>query len=151
MKYNFEQKRNDYKTPPVLYNMALEHWGIDKFDLDTCCTVENIPANEYCKNGITDGLSVDWRRFNWCNPPFNECAKWIKKAYDEQIKGNETFMLIPVRTETKYWHDYILYNDKVKIFWLRKGYEFINPDTNKTCGVFKNALALVYFSSKCCI
>ena len=149
MKYNFEQKRNDYETPPKLYNMALEYLGRDKFDLDTCCSRTNIPANHYYINGFADGLKWDWEKLNWCNPPYDQCKDWIKKAYEEQQKGNETMMLIPVRTETKYFHDYILFNDKVKIFWLRKGYGFINPDTGESCGVFKNALALVYFSSKC--
>lgn len=143
-KYNFNWNANDYKTPPELYEKALERFGIDKFDLDTCCTVENIPAKEYCKNGQTDGLLFGWRAFNWCNPPFNECRKWIAKAYAEQQKGNNTAMLIPVRTETAYWHDYILHNDNVSIEWLRKGYKFFNQD-NEEMGVFKNALAIVYF------
>ena len=147
MKYNFEQKRNDYETPPELYNMALMLLGLDEFDLDTCCSRKNIPAKNYYIDGETDGLTAEWKYINWCNPPYDVCAKWIKKAYDEQQKGKETMMLIPVRTETKYWHDYILFNPKVHINWLRKGYGFINPDTGKSCGVFKNALALVYFTT----
>ena len=146
-KYSFDWNANDYKTPPELYEKALLFWIIDKFDLDTCCTVENIPAHEYCKNGQTDGLAVDWKKYNWCNPPFNECRKWIAKAYLEQQKGNNTAMLIPVRTETAYWHDYILNNKDVQIEWLRKGYKFINRE-NEEMGVFKNALAIVYFEGK---
>ena len=146
-KYNFEQKRNDYETPPELVRMALENFTFEyKFNLDVCCSRENIPANAYYKFGEKDGLKENWAYLNWCNPPFNECAKWIKKAFEEQQKGNSTIMLIPVRTETKYWHDYILHNKNVDILWLRKGYQFINPDTGKQCGVFKNALALVYFT-----
>ena len=53
-------------------------------------------------------------------------------------------MLIPARTETAYWHEYILFNDKVQIEWLRKGYKFINR-AGEEMGVFKNALAIVYF------
>lgn len=53
-------------------------------------------------------------------------------------------MLIPVRSETRYWHDYILYNTNVYIDWLRKGYKFLDADGNEL-GIFKNALALVYF------
>lgn len=147
-KYNFEQKRSDYETPPELYNLALQIMGINKFDLDTCCSRNNIPANHFFINGFVDGLLWDWEDFNWCNPPYKECDKWVKKAYDEQQKGHQTVMLIPVRTETKYWHDYILTNPNVQIYWLRKGFGFIDPDTGKSCGVFKNALALVHFSSK---
>lgn len=147
-KYNYKRKRNDYKTPPVLYQMALDYWGIDFFDVDTCCSDTHIPATIYCINGKIDGLTFPWQEFNWCNPPFNECAKWIKKACDEQQKGNKTAMLIPVRAETKYWHEYILNNPKIDlnkhIIWLKKGYKFLNRD-NAEMGVFKNALCIVFF------
>lgn len=147
-KYNFEQKRNDYETPPELVQMALNIMGFPRFDCDVCCSRKNIPAEHHFINGEIDGLTTLWYLMNWCNPPFDQCQKWIKKAYEEQQTGCETIMLLPVRTETKYWHDYILFNPGVKIHWLRKGYGFINPDTGESCGVFKNALALVYFTSK---
>lgn len=144
-KYNFEFKENDYKTPPVLYQKALDRWGIKKFSIDTCCSDEHIPARAYYMGGEYDGLKLEWDGFCWCNPPYNECKKWIEKAYNEQRKnGVKIAMLIPVRTETKYWHDFILFNSRVKIEWLRKGYKFLNKD-NEEMGVFKNALAIVYF------
>lgn len=144
MKYNFEWNENDYKTPSVLYEKALEKFGVDKFDLDTCCTDENIPAKEYYKNGQKDGLKENWRAVNWCNPPFNECRKWVAKAFLESKKGNKIAMLIPARTETAYFHEYILHNPDVEIDFLRKGYKFLNR-ANEEMGVFKNALAIVYF------
>ena len=146
MKYNYTRSKNDYMTPVELLNRALNTKQKEFFDLDVCCTRENVPAVHYYKQGETDGLKEPWKKLNWCNPPFDESAKWIKKAYLEQQEGKETVMLIPVRTEAKYWHEYILYNPKVKIEWLRKGYSFINPETNQPMGIFKNALALVYFN-----
>lgn len=145
LKYNYTFDKNNYLTPPVLVQAGLEMAGINIFDCDVCCTLKNIPAIEHFVNGQKDGLKENWHLYNWCNPPFDECNKWIKKAFEEQKKGNSTVMLIPVRTETKYWHDYILFNPKVDIKWLRKGYRFINPDTNEPMGIFKNALALVFF------
>ena len=146
-KYNFERKRNDYQTPPELYKRALQILGREKFDLDTCCSENNIPANHYFIEGFADGLKWDWEKINWCNPPFNQSDKWVKKAFEEQQKGNNTIMLIPVRTETKYWHEYILFNQNVEIIWLKKGTRFIDPDTQKEMNIFKNALALVYFKA----
>ena len=149
MKYNFEQKRNDYETPPELVKLALDWIGAEKFDLDTCCSRNNIPAKKYFINGFADGLTWDWEKLNWCNPPYNECEKWVKKAYHEQQKGNYTVMLIPVRTETKYWQDYIINNYRIcldsDVQFLRKGWGFIDPETKENLGVFKNALALVFF------
>ena len=149
MKYNFEQKRNDYQTPPELYNLALDWIGADKFDLDVCCSSLNIPSKFHLIEGEHDGLEEDWLKLNWCNPPYNQCEKWVKKAYKEQQKGNYTVMLIPVRTETKYWQDYIINNFKINlnsdVKFLKKGYSFINPETKEKMGVFKNPLALVFF------
>lgn len=144
-KYNFGFKENDYKTPPELYNMALKKFGITKFGMDACCSDENIPAEVYNKYGEKDGLKEVWEEYTWCNPPFNECKKWIEKAYNENIEnGTAIAMLLPVRTETKYWHDFILNNPHCEIIWLRKGYKFLNS-SNEEMGIFKNALALVYF------
>lgn len=145
-KYNYERKRTDYLSPPVLVAQALTEKKRTEFDLDVCCSLKNIPATQYYIEGEQDGLELPWKKLNWCNPPFDECSKWIKKAYEEQQKGNETVMLIPVRTETKYWHKYILFNPNVSIQWLRKGYCFINPEKMEIMPIFKNALALVYFN-----
>ena len=42
------------------------------------------------------------------NPPYGrEIGKWIEKAYKESIKGAVVVCLIPSRTDTRYWHDYI--------------------------------------------
>lgn len=144
MKYNYTMNANDYKTPPELYQKALKFFNIEKFNCDVCCSEKNIPAIIHFIEGERNGLTEDWEYYNWCNPPFNEAKKWIEKAYKEQQKGNTTCMLIPVRSETKYFHDYILYNPNVHIDWLRKGYRFLDKDNNEM-GVFKNALALVYF------
>ena len=53
-------------------------------------------------------------------------------------------MLLPARTETKYFQEYILKNDKCLIQFLKKGYKFLNKD-GEEMGIFKNPLALVYF------
>ena len=149
MRYNYQYLKDNYMTPPELVKIALDWINNNKFGLDTCCSIKNIPAVFHCIKGITDGLISDWCAYNWCNPPFQQSKQWIKKAFDEQQKGNTTIMLIPVRTETKYWHDYILFNPNVEIKWLRKGYCFIDPDTRQKCGVYKNALALVKFNGIC--
>ena len=153
-KYSYTMNDNRYLTPPILIKNGLkllsELKGIilaDEFDLDVCCSFENVPAKEYFKYPKHDGLVEDWKKYNWCNPPFNNCEKWVKKAYTESLKGNNTIMLIPVRTETNYWHKYILYpqTDNVNVVWLRKGYKFLNADTKEEMGIFKNALAFVVF------
>lgn len=151
-KYVYTKKDNTYLTPPSLIQRGLQLLAVhkklpsvEKFDLDVCCSDENIPAKEYFKSDSHNGLYEPWRKYNWCNPPFDECKKWVQKAFGEQQSGNTTIMLIPARTETAYFHDYILHNENVEIIWLRKGYRFLNPQTKEPMGIFKNALCLVLF------
>lgn len=56
-----------------------------------------------------DGLKIDWKPVNYCNPPFNNKGKvaFIRKAYAESLKGNTTIMLIPVTTEIPVFHELI--------------------------------------------
>ena len=125
-KYNYEYNENDYKTPPELYKKALKKFELQGFfTIDVCCSEDNIPALGYYVNGDQDGLKEPWFGFCWCNPPFNECKKWVQKAYEENKRGASV-------------------NPNVEIEFLRKGYKFLNSKNEQT-GVFKNALALVYF------
>ena len=144
-KYNYTYSENDYKTPPEIYNIALEFFNRKEFSLDTCCSDKHIPALSYYRFPDFNGLDLPWTDFSWCNPPYNECKKWIEKAYKENKENDRIcVMLIPARTETKYFQEYILKNDKCLIQFLKKGYCFLNKN-NQTMGIFKNPLALVYF------
>lgn len=139
--YDFTSKRNDYLTPPALIDRILDHIGQDEFFVDTCCTLCNIPAILHFTERTFDGLRESWGtggrgKWAYCNPPYDECDKWVKKAYEEQQKGNQSVLLIPARTETKYWHKYILENKNVEIDWLQKGWRFLHPETGKEMGVF---------------
>lgn len=45
----------------------------------------------------------------FCNPPYGrEIGKWVKKAFEESQHINfPIVLLIPARTDTSYFHDYI--------------------------------------------
>ena len=43
------------------------------------------------------------------NPPFGrEMKKWVKKAHDEWEKGATVVCLLPARTNTAWWHDWVM-------------------------------------------
>jgi site-specific DNA-methyltransferase (adenine-specific) len=45
--------------------------------------------------------------------------RWVKKAFDESQKPKTTVvMLIPARTDTKYWHEYCM---KADVIYFVKG------------------------------
>lgn len=51
----------------------------------------------------------------FCNPPYSKIAEWVRKCYEESLKaGTLVVMLIPARTDTKYFHDYILHRSEIR-------------------------------------
>lgn len=45
----------------------------------------------------------------FCNPPYSDQqqTKWVRKCYEHGLRGGVAVMLIPARTDTKRFHDYI--------------------------------------------
>ncbi len=84
------------------------------FTLDPCATRENAK----CARFFTvedDGLKQDWQGETvFCNPPYGrEIGKWVKKCYEEAQKPDTiVVMLIPARTDTAWFHDYIYHKAK---------------------------------------
>ena len=104
----FSSKSSDWATPSEFFDKL--NWRFGPFDLDPCAT----PMTAKCINFYTpmeDGLSKDWEDHRvFVNPPYGrEIAQWVKKSYDEgQKKNTRVVMLIPARTDTKYWQDYVM-------------------------------------------
>lgn len=102
---HFSSKTNEWFTPIDLYNSLDE---IYNFTLDPCSTKENAKCDKFFTIE-DDGLKQDWSKDTvFMNPPYGrEIKDWVKKAYEESQKGATVVCLIPSRTDTKYWHEYI--------------------------------------------
>ena len=45
------------------------------------------------------------------NPPYGRgIGVWLQKAYESSQQGSTVVCLIPSRTDTKGWHDYVIAN-----------------------------------------
>ena len=71
-----------------------------------------------------------WRKLGggysvFMNPPYGrEIKNWVQKAYEESLKPNTTVVaLIPSRTDTQYWHDYI-FNKASEIRFIKGRLKF---------------------------
>jgi site-specific DNA-methyltransferase (adenine-specific) len=109
----FSSKTGEWSTPQDFFDKL--NWRFGPFDLDPCAD----PSNTKCQNFFTeaeDGLSKDWGGFtSFINPPYGRgIESWIKKGYEESRKEEtKVVMLIPARTDTKYWHQYIMKADEL--------------------------------------
>lgn len=112
----FSSKTDLWETPQDLFDKLDAEFH---FDLDVCA----LPDNAKCKRYYTpetDGLSQKWGGCCWCNPPYGrQIGKWVKKASEAE---GTVVMLLPARTDTKWFHDYIL--GKAEIRFLKGRLKF---------------------------
>jgi phage N-6-adenine-methyltransferase len=88
------------------------------FMLDPCAD----DVNHKCENYYTeqtDGLKQPWAKFGtiFVNPPYSDIKAWVRKTYEESQLLTElddrAVMLIPARTDTTWWHDYIIKSERI--------------------------------------
>lgn len=107
----FSSKSNEWATPIAFFKELDEEFH---FNLDPCSTDENAK----CERHFTkedDGLSQNWGGARvFCNPPYGKDIKvWVKKCWEESRKENTLIvLLIPARTDTTYFHEYIYHKAK---------------------------------------
>ncbi|HDZ04888.1 MAG TPA: adenine methyltransferase [Maribacter sp.] len=102
----FTSNSQDWETPQDLFNLLNQEFN---FTLDPCCTIDTAKCEKFYT--LKDnGLIQDWTGETvFCNPPYSrELKRWIYKCFCESKKLNTTVvMLIPARTDTKHFHEYI--------------------------------------------
>ena len=103
----FSSNSSEWETPQGFFDKL--EWRFGKFTLDPCATCENNKCKKYY-NMADDGLAQDWATETvFVNPPYSHISAWIEKAYNESRKlRTKVVMLIPARTDTRYWHNYVM-------------------------------------------
>jgi len=106
----FTSNTPEWATPQAFFDkLNLEF----NFTLDPCATKENAKCKKfYTKED--NGLVQSWDNENvFCNPPYGRVLKdWVKKA--SEVRGGVVVMLIPARTDTKYFHEYIYGKSEIR-------------------------------------
>lgn len=106
---------DNWATPIDLWNKLDE---MHNFDVDAAAS----QANHLCLDwyGLDhenpkrrDGLTTSWNgRTVWINPPYGRIiAEWTKAAQSHANAGGSVVMLLPSRTDTRWFHEYCLPND----------------------------------------
>jgi len=106
MDVHYSSKTDMWATPDCFFDKLNNEFG---FELDVCATKDNAKCDKYYTID-DDGLSQIWSGMCWMNPPYGRQIKhWIKKAYESARDNGATVVcLIPSRTDTAYWHDYVM-------------------------------------------
>lgn len=120
----FTSLRGDWKTPKALFQTLDAEFH---FDFDPC------PARP-----TFDGLKSRWGNANFVNPPYGKnITRWIQKGYREHLLGKTVVFLLPSRTDTKWWHDFVMKATEIRFIKGR-----IKFDEQKNSAPFPSAIAI---------
>ncbi|MBZ6000932.1 phage N-6-adenine-methyltransferase [Leuconostoc gelidum] len=135
----FSSKKMDWETPQVLFEQLNRKF---KFDLDACASDENHKIDNYFTEK-DDALVQKWGGNVFVNPPYGRSiGDFIKKAYEEHLRDPNRFivMLVPSRTDTRYWQDYVI--DKSTIKYIRGRLKFEVDGVATDAAPFPSALVV---------
>ena len=122
-KVHFMSTNYEWETPDIIFKPLEKEFNIT---MDTCATAGNKKTFVYIDkdhNGLINEWSLPKGESCWMNPPYgNEIGKWVRKAYEEAKKGVTTVALLPARTDTAWFQNYIL--DKQEIRFLKGRIKF---------------------------
>lgn len=136
---HFSSKKHDWETPQSFFEELNSEFH---FTLDAAAD----DLNHKCEKYFTeeqDALSQEWKGSVFCNPPYGKKSpNFIKKAYEEskQEYNEVVVLLIPARTDTKIWHEYIF--GKAEIRFLKGRLKFENNGQAKDAAPFPSALVI---------
>lgn len=108
----FSNKSDHWATPKDIYDLYMEKGFFDPCPL----------------NAEHDGLdpNFSWKQKTYVNPPYSDIKSWLVKALIEIEAGNseEIVFLIPARTDTKWFHEFIYNNPLATIEFIKGRLKF---------------------------
>jgi len=100
----FSSNKTAWETPQWLFDLLNAQYH---FTLDVCATPANAKCSEFFALPKDDGLQRRWHGSVWVNPPYGRgIGLWTDRAR-QQIRYkrvDRVVMLLPVRTDTKWWN-----------------------------------------------
>jgi site-specific DNA-methyltransferase (adenine-specific) len=106
----FSKASDEWSTPGWLFDLLDREFHFD-------CDAAADHTNQKCNRCFTDALNLEWVKWGrriWLNPPYSKIGSFMKKAYEESLKGAVVVCLIPSRTDTRYWHDYVMKAQEIR-------------------------------------
>ena len=130
---HFSSKSPIWETPQDFFDKLNEEF---KFNIDVCALMENTKCPRFF-TPQADGLKQEWKGVCWMNPPYGRgIEKWVKKAWESSRTGATVVCLLPARTDTAWWHDYVM---KGEIRFIRGRLKFSKSKINAP---FPNAVVI---------
>ena len=143
----FSSKKMDYCTPQAFFDELNREFH---FTLDAAATDKSAKCPAYFTPD-TDGLKSPWNvaggvLYSATLHTGREVGKWVRKAYEEAQSGTTVVLLIPARTDTTYFHDYIY--GKAEIRFIRGRLRFTDEEGNAYAPAPFPSMVVIYNGKK---
>ena len=111
----------------VLFKSMTDEWRTPKSIYDALNIEFNFIFDPCPMGGVWDGLHRPWSFPAFCNPPYSHIKEWVQRAYLESTHGT-VVLLIPSRTDTRWWHDYVMKASEIR--FIKGRLKFGNAKNN---------------------
>jgi len=103
-----ENSKDHWETPNRIFKLIEKTLHL-RFTLDPASSHTNHKCEKYYTKK-EDGLKQSWKGEKvFCNPPYKNKDLWIKKGFEEgEHRKTIVVLLIPVNSDTKIWHQYVM-------------------------------------------
>jgi site-specific DNA-methyltransferase (adenine-specific) len=117
---HFSSATDMWETPQATFDELDREFD---FNMDVCATAENAKT-PYFMTKEMDGLAQPWNHLTcWMNPPYGKTiGNWVEKAATSNAKV--VVALLPARTCTRWFHDWIYNKPNVEIRFLKGRLKF---------------------------
>ena len=108
----FSSSTDDWATPQEFFDRLNEEF---LFTLDPCANEKNHKCDRYYTKE-QDGLRQPWDGERvFCNPPYGRgIGDWVKKAREAAERNALVVLLLPARTDTRWFHDWIYGQSEIR-------------------------------------
>ncbi len=138
---HFSSATDLWATPQKLFDALNSEFH---FTLDVCALPENAKYPRFY-GPSDDGLAQPWTGVCWMNPPYGRAiGQWIAKAVKAAQEGATVVALLPARTDTTWWHEYV--TKATEIRYLRGRLRFGEA---KNCAPFPSAVVVFAAAPGC--
>lgn len=125
----FTSNNQEWETPQKLFEELNKEFN---FTLDACASKSNHKLERYYTEKDS-ALNHSWKDERvFINPPYNRNKEFIKKCFDERESARVIVLLIPARTDTKYFHEYIYHHAEIRFIKGRLKYELNGKSLNSS-------------------
>lgn len=143
---HYSSERADWETPQRLFDQLDYEF---RFTLDAAASDADtkVPGRYYTirDNALVQNWAEDAHLFGlglagavWCNPPYGRViGAFVRKGWEESQKGVTVVMLLPARTDTSWWHDYVMKADEVRL--IRGRLRFVGAEN---CAPFPSCVVV---------